>query len=143
MAVKVPTKKGQPVIVELTHKQMLEKIGGDGKFAAKDWRIRRALDWGAKAKSAIRHLLDGERKFSAQEERDVEAGYMRFCAALIKAHHEEDQKLIATIRSSLAYLESVDPDFHRSAIEALRSMAGDLGDLAGQGRPQDRGVGEA
>lgn len=127
------------MIEALTHSQMLDKIGGgDGpKLPAKEWNIRKALSWHDKAKSAIRHLLAGEQKFSPQEQRDVEAGFMRFCADQIRRHHEQDQQYLATIKSSIERLETIDPDFHRPAIQALGELADTLGRLAGSSGKQD------
>lgn len=134
-------KKGRPMIGELTHIQMLGKIGGgEGpKFQAKDWEIRKRLNWHDKAKSAIRHLLAGERKFSPQEERDVEAGFMRFCADEIRRHHDEDREYLAQIRSSIEHLERIDPDFHRPAIQALGELADCLRSVAGEAGQSNRG----
>lgn len=136
--------KVRPMIEALTHKQMLDKIGGGDsvKLTAKDWTVRRALNWHTKAKSAVRHLLAGEQKFSPEEQRDVEAGFLRFCADEIRRHHEEDQRLIATLQSSLEYLSKIDPEFHQPAIQALRSMADRIGHVAGGPRQEARGDGE-
>jgi hypothetical protein len=127
------------MIEALTHREMLDKIGGDEKLPAKarEWSIRKALNWHTKAKSAIRHLLAGEQKFSPQEERDVEAGFMRFCADQIRRHHEEDRQYLATIRSSIDRLESIDPDFHRPAIQALGELADCLRGVAGEAGGED------
>lgn len=121
------------MIEALTHQEMLAKIAsGEKKFAAKDWRIRKALNWHAKAKSAVRHLLAGEQTFSPQEERDVEAAFLQFCADQIRRHHEEDRQYIATIKSSIQHLENIDPDFHRPAIQALGELADCLRGVAGK-----------
>lgn len=124
----------------VTHQQMLDRIGGGPavKFTAKDWAIRCALSWHSKARSSIRHLLNGEQKFTAQEERDVELGYLKHCADMIEGHRNADKQLFATIRSSLEYLERADPDFHRPAIQALGELADRLRGVAGEGRTEDR-----
>ena len=132
------------MIVELTHREMLDKIGGGEavKATAKDWNIRCALSWHEKAKSAIRHLLAGEQKFTPQDERDVEAGFMRFCADQIRRHNEQDREYLATIKSSIARLENIDPDFHRPAIQALGELADCLGSVAGEARQPNSGAKE-
>lgn len=131
--------KERRVVNALTHIEMLDKIGGGPavKQSAKEWAIRCALNWHTKARSAVRHMLAGERKMSAQEEWDIELGYLKHCAHLIEAHRDEDRKLFATIRSSLEYLENADPEFHRPAIEALGELADTLRGVVGETRGED------
>lgn len=128
----------------LSYIEMLDKIGGgDGvKMLAKDHLIRKRLGWKDKAKTAIRHILNGEQTLSGQDERDIELGYLNYCADLIEAHQDEDRKMLETIRSSLEYLQAADADFHRPAIEALGAVADRLRGSLGRSRPEAGGDGE-
>lgn len=130
--------------VALSHIEMLDKIGGGVgvKMLAKDHKIRKRLKWHDKAKSAIRHILNGEQTLSGQDERDIELGFLTYCADLIEAHRDEDQKMLETIRSSLEYLQAADADFHRPAIEALGAFADRLRGSLGRPRPEAGGDGE-
>jgi hypothetical protein len=126
------SRRGMIGTAQLTHLQMLKLIGGgEGvKMPAMDHAIRKRLNWWTKARSAVRHILHGEQKLTSQDERDIELGYLKYCADLIEAHRHEDEQHLATIRSSLEYLQSVDPDFHRPAIEALGQLADRLRNIA-------------
>lgn len=126
------------MFVGVTHIEMLEELGGGRKAEARDWHLRCLLGWHKKARTALRHILNGEQKLSAQDERDIEAAFIRFHADQIEANREEDRQHYATLRSALEYLEKADPDFHRPAIEALRDVAGRLGNLVDQGGAEDR-----
>lgn len=131
------SRPGRKMFVGVTHIEMLEELGGDRKAEALDWYLRNKLGWHDKARSAIRHILYGEQALSAQDERDIEAAYIRFHADEIEANRERDRKHYDTLRSTLAFLETADPDFHRPAIEALRDVADRLGNLVGQTRAED------
>lgn len=128
----------------LTHIEKLDRIGGGEKvkFAAKDWAIRVRLKWHDKARSAIRHILNGEQKLSGQDERDIDLGFMKHCAAQIERHRDEDRQLLETIRSTAEYLENADPQFHGPTLEALREIAHRLGGPNDQGglSPGEAGV---
>jgi hypothetical protein len=128
---------GPKMFSGVTHIEMLEKLGGDRKAEALDWHLRCLLNWHTKAKSAIRHILYGEQTLTAQDERDIEAAYIRFHADQIEANREEDRSHYATLGAVLQYLETVDPEFHRPAIEALRDVADRLGNMVGQARGED------
>lgn len=131
------SKPGRKMFVGVTHVEMLAELGGDTKGEAKDWRLRHRLGWHAKAKSAIRHILYGEQTLSAQDERDIEAAYIRYHADQIEANRAEDRKHYATLRATMEFLETVDPDFHRPAVEALRHVADRLGNMVGETGTED------
>jgi hypothetical protein len=131
------SRPGPKMFVGVSHVEMLEQLGGKRKAEARDWHLKCLLGWHTKAKSAIRHILYGERTLTAQEERDIEAAFIRYHADQIEANRAEDRKHYATLRSALEYLETADPDFHRPAIEALRDVAGRLGNMVGQAGTED------
>lgn len=113
--------------------EKLDQIGGGSevkKFALKDWQIRARLKWHDKAKSAIRHILRGDRKLSGQEEREIEAAHLRFCADAIKAKHDETKDLFASMRRAIDAMERSDPEFYRPHIEAVRDQMLRLGYVA-------------
>lgn len=125
------------MFVGVSHVEMLEQLGGKRKGEARDWHLRNLLKWHDKAKTAIRHMLYDEQTLSRDEEREIEAAYIRFHADQIEANREEDRRHYAALRSAIQSLETVDPDFHRPAIEALRDVADRLGHLVGQASTED------
>jgi hypothetical protein len=131
------SRPGPKMFVGVTHAEMLEQIAEGRKAEARDWHLRCKLNWHEKAKSFVRHVWYGEQELSAQDERDIELAYIRYHADQIEANRAEDRRLFATIRSSLEYLESADPEFHRPAIEALGELADRLRGVAGQARNED------
>lgn len=100
----------------------LVAIGGTGPLKAREWRIRCRLGWHDKAKSAIRHLLYGERRPTLDEAREIEAGHLKFCAERIRANEAENADLLSSMRSALAAMEACDPDFFGPHVEAMREI---------------------
>lgn len=115
--------------------EKLGALGGPGKLAERDWRIRCRLNWHHKSKSAVRHLLYGERRPSIEEARQIEAAHLRMCAEKIEANREENRNLFSATRSALAAMEEGDAEFYGPQIEALRHALLRNWDVGGEGRP--------
>jgi len=110
-------------------------LGGLGKLQEREWRIRSRLSWHTKAKSAVRHLMYGERKPSLEEAAQINAAHLRYCAETIEANRNENAKLFATMQSALAAMQASDPEFYAPHVQAVseillraRNMAGIEGD---------------
>ena len=112
-------------------KDKLAELGGAGPAKVCEERIKTRTGWHDKAPSAIRHMLSGSRKISADERNDIEAAYLRYCADKIKVNNDDNRRLYQTIRNAIAALEKSDPEFHRPQIEALREIVNQLGYLGG------------
>lgn len=95
----------------------LRELAGTGKLAVREWRIRERLNWQAKPKTAVRHLLQGEQFPKPDEASQIEAAY------------EADSRaaLIASITEFAARAERVDAEFFGPTIEALRESLRRLG----------------
>lgn len=102
--------------------EKLNALGGDGKLLEREWRIRSRLNWHTKAQSAVRHLIYGERKPTAQEAKEIEAAHVRYCAERIEANRDENTKLFAAMRQALEAMEKTDPEFYRPHIEAVSDI---------------------
>lgn len=109
----------------------LEVIAGHGKFATRDWQVRKRLNWHTKAKSVVRHMLSGERKISVEEAAQIHAAHLKYCAEQVEANRNENTKLFADMHSAIAAMQATDPDFYRPHIEAI-------GELLFQGRDMVR-----
>ncbi len=99
--------------------EKLNHIAGAGKMIERDWRARNRLRWHTKAKSAVRHLLNGERRPSLDEAREIEAAHLKYCAEQIEVNRAANAKLFDTMQQSIAAMQTSDPDFYRPHIEAL------------------------
>jgi hypothetical protein len=100
----------------------LRRIGGAGPLKTIEWRIRVRLNWHGKARSAVRHLLHGERQPSLAEAKDIEAAHLLWCAQQVEANRRENLQLYQSMRSALAAMEAGDAEFYRPHIEALRQL---------------------
>lgn len=112
--------------------EKLSAIGGNGKWLEREWRIRVRLCWHDKARSAIRHMVYGERKPSVQEAKEIELAYVKHCAERIEAHRVENAKLFHSMRSAIAAMESSDPEFFGPQLEAMRASMFRPGDSAAE-----------
>ena len=99
--------------------EKLSAIGGHGPLKAREWRIRCRLNWHDKARSAVRHLLYGERRPTLAEAKEIEAAHLRYCAERIKANAAENEALLSSMRTALAAMEQTDPEFFGPTIEAV------------------------
>ena len=111
----------------------LSELGGGGKLAEREWRIRCRLNWHRKPKSAVRHLLYGERRPSLDEAKEIEAAHLRLCAEKIEANRDDNARLFAAMRTALATMEASDPEFYRPHIEAVRELLFRHGHRGGEG----------
>jgi hypothetical protein len=116
---------------------LLVQIAGPGKFAVRELRIKKRLNWRDKASSAIRHILQGERRLTPDEIRDIEIARIKFCADQIEANREVNRNLFSAMRSALAAMEVGDPEFYRPHIEAMRDAVLQLGHRPGEVRRSD------
>lgn len=115
--------------------EKLTDIGGFGPLKEREWRIRCRLNWHNKAKSAIRHMLYGERFPSIEEAKQIEAAHLKYCAERIKANAAENANLLSQMRSALAAMEASDAEFFEPHIKAVgelllqrRYQSGEAGD---------------
>lgn len=92
----------------------LRELAGTGKLSVREWRIRERLNWHDKAKTAVRHMLQGEQFPRPEEASEIEAAY--------EANRRENAALFDTLRKAIAAMEAVDPAFHGPQIEALRQL---------------------
>jgi len=107
--------------------EKLGQIAGPGKLEDREWRIRNRLRWHDKAKSAVRHLLNGEQRADLEETLQIEAAYALWCVDKIEAIPDETAKLIAAINEFAERAARVDPEFFRPTVEALRARLYRLG----------------
>ena len=110
----------------------LSEIGGDGPFKSVDWRIRVRLNWHHKAKSAVRHILEGVRKIDLDEAAEIEAAHLKWCAEKVEANRDENRKLFDAMRKSIEAMEQGDSEFYRPHIEAVRDLLLQHGNVSGQ-----------
>ncbi len=117
----------------IAHK--LADIGGSGPLKLREWRIRSRLNWHAKARSAVRHMLYGERSPTLEEAKQIEAAHLKYCAERIRANAAENETLFREMQSALAAMEQSDPEFFEPSIKAVgemllqwRRQAGEMGD---------------
>lgn len=89
------------------------------------------------ARTAVRHLLYGERKPSAEEAKQIEAAHLKYCAEKIEANAHENAKLFASMRQALAAMEASDPEFYRPHIETVRELLFRGRNLGGDGGGED------
>jgi len=102
--------------------EKLAALGGSGPLKAREWRIRNRLGWHAKAQSAVRHILYGERRPTVEEVKEIEAAHLRYCAERMRANATENEALLSSMRSALAAMEASDPEFFGPTLEAVRSI---------------------
>lgn len=102
--------------------EMLDRIGGPGKFQERDWRISSRLNWHTKAKSAVRHLLHGERKPTLEEAKQIEAAHFKWCAEQVKANRDANEQLFKSMREALDAMERTDAEFFGPHIEEMRQL---------------------
>lgn len=102
--------------------EKLDRIGGDGKLQEREWRIRCRLNWHTKAKSAVRHLLHGERKPTLEEAREIEAAHFKWCAEQVKANRDANIQLFNSMREALDAMERTDSEFFGPHIEEMRQL---------------------
>lgn len=102
--------------------EKLAAIGGDGPLKSREWRIRSRLNWHTKARSAVRHMLYGERCPTLEEAKQIEAAHLKYCAERINANAAENEALLSEMRSALAAMETCDPEFFRPHIEAVGKL---------------------
>ena len=119
--------------------QLVEKLvaigGGPGlKLTALDWNIRKRLNWHRKAKSAVRHILNGERQIDVEEAKQIEAAHLKYCAEKVRQNAAENAALFEQMRAALVAMEAVDAEFFSKDIEAV-------GELLLQRRHQTRETG--
>ena len=119
----------------IAHK--LADIGGAGPLKLREWRIRSRLNWHAKARSAVRHMLYGERSPTLEEAKQIEAAHLKYCAERIRANAAENETLFREMQSALAAMEASDPDFFQPHIEAVRQLLFQRRDQAGEVGDQD------
>lgn len=100
----------------------LSELGGLGKLAAREFRIRNRLGWHTKPKSVVRHLLYGERRPSLEEAKQIEAAHLRWCAEKIDANRRENAALFDTMRKAIAAMEASDPEFYGPQIQAVGEL---------------------
>lgn len=112
-----PSNTTEPAMLALAEK--LDRIGGDGKLEAREWRIRNRLRWHTKPKSTVRHLLYRERRPTADEAREIEAAYAKWCADRLSEIDSETRQLLASIRQSVAAMEAADPEFFAPVIDEI------------------------
>lgn len=117
--------------------EKLSAIGGAGKLEEREWRIRCRLNWHTKARSAVRHLLHGERKPSLEESKQIEAAHLRYCAEKIEANANENRQLFESMRQALAAMEASDPEFYRPHIETVRELLFHSRDMGRQESRED------
>jgi sigma54-dependent transcription regulator len=104
-------------------RKLVDIGGGQGvKLEAMDWNIRKAINWHTKAKSAVRHMLNGERKIDVDEARQIEVAHFEWCARKAAANAEETKQLFAAMRSALDAMEMADAEFFGPQIEAFGQM---------------------
>lgn len=115
--------------------EKLAAIGGHGPLKQREWRIRVRLNWHDKAKSAIRHMLYGERVPTLEEAKQIEAAHLKFCAERIRQNAAENEALLSSMRSAVVAMEACDPAFFRPHVDAMREIllqrrhqAGETGD---------------
>lgn len=107
----------------------LAELAGQGKLAVRELRIRQRLNWHAKPKTAVRHMLQGEQFPKPEEASQIEAAY--------EAHSRA--ALIASINEFAARAERVDAEFFGPTIEALRASLRRLGGAGNaEGAESDR-----
>jgi len=102
--------------------EKLAAIGGSGPLKAREWRIRCRLGWHTKAKSAVRHMLYGERVPNAEEAKQIDAAHLKYCADRIKQNAAENDALFREMRTALEAMESSDPEFYGPHIQAVREL---------------------
>ena len=112
--------------------EKLADIGGNGPLKLRDWRIRCRLNWHDKARTAVRHMLYGERSPTIEEAKQIEAAHLKYCAERIRANAAENETLFREMRSALAAMEASDPDFFQPHIEAVRQLLFQRRDQAGE-----------
>lgn len=110
----------------------LRLLGGGGKLAAREWRIRCRLGWHGKAASAARHLLYGERRVTVEEAKQIDAAYAKWCAEKFEANSHENAKLIAAISEFAERAARVDAEYFHNDLEALRQTLHRLGQRESQ-----------
>ena len=115
--------------------EKLRAIGGDGKLAECEWRIRSRCGWHHKAQSAIRHLIYSERRATVEEAKQIEAAHLRWCAEKIDANRRENAQLFDTMRKAIAAMEASDPEFYGPQIQAIGELLLRCCDL---GKPKGR-----
>ncbi len=110
----------------------LADIGGSGPLKLREWRIRSRLNWHAKARSAVRHMLYGERSPTLEEAKQIEAAHLKYCAEKIHANQAENAALLREMQSALTAMEHSDPEFFEPHIEAVRQLLFQRRDQAGE-----------
>lgn len=101
--------------------EKLTAIGGHGPLKLREWRIRVRLNWHHKARSAVRHLLYGERSPSLEEARQIEAAHLKYCAERIHANAAENAALFREMQSALTAMEESDPEFSSRTLKRCAS----------------------
>ena len=117
--------------------EKLNAIGGSGPMKLREWRIRCRLNWHEKARSAVRHMLYGERTPTLQEAKQIEAAHLKYCAERIHHNAAENAALLQEMRSALAAMETSDPDFFAPHIDAVREMLLQRRDQANENSNED------
>lgn len=112
--------------------EKLTHLGGAGRLKEREWRIRCRLNWHRKSRSAVRHLLYGERRPSLDEAREIEAAHLRLCAEQIEVNRADTARLFDAIRESLDAMERSDPEFYHPHIEAVRDLLLSRRDMGGR-----------
>ncbi len=112
--------------------EKLADIGGNGPLKLRDWRIRCRLNWHDKARTAVRHMLYGERSPTIEEAKQIEAAHLKYCAERIRANAAENETLVREMQSALAAMEASDPEFYGPHIEAVRELLFQRWDQAGE-----------
>jgi hypothetical protein len=115
----------------------LNRIAGQGKFEAREYRVKSVLNWRNKAKSTIRHLLKGEQIPTLEEAEQIELAYVKHCAEKVEQNHAENARLFDEMRSAISAMQARDPEFYAPFIEALSSELLARGRLAGSTRGED------
>ena len=105
----------------------LGAIAGAGKLEQRVWRVRIRCRWHHKARTAVRHLLYGERRASLEEARDIEAAFARYCAEKIEKNRAENADLLKSIVIFAEIAARVDAEFYQHHLEALRESLLRLG----------------
>jgi hypothetical protein len=122
--------------------QLVEKLiaigGGRGtKLNTLEWNIRARLKWHRKAKTAVRHILNGERQIDVDEAKEIEAAHLKFCAERVKQNAAENRALFLQMRAALVAMQISDEEFYRPHIEAVGKLLLQRRDQAGENGVED------
>lgn len=119
---KISDKERQVTCVTVEIQQKLYELGGGRYVPLKRLvpEIRKKLGWwDVKAEGRIKRLLYGEQEpYRFIDE--IRKAHTRHCLRQVESNCEANRQLIEQFSEAVRYFETVDPDFYREQIEAMR-----------------------